>query len=228
VNTRYREDEDFDEESGDREISLGAPTILGIFFLIALVCAIFFGFGYGIGRKSSIAVGPTTNTVEASSIKVSGAAKPAPGLASPETSVANTDADSPEASTPQLPQPEQPVASVSEPEPAKKPAAIKSLPSTPTPVAVKAAPVTSSPAPRTATALVAAGVPALVQVAAVSHQEDADILLNALKRRGYSVAVRHEPQDKLLHVQIGPLSTRKDADAMRQRLLADGYNAIVK
>jgi cell division septation protein DedD len=71
-------------------------------------------------------------------------------------------------------------------------------------------------------------VPALVQVAAVSHQEDADILLNALKRRGYSVAVRHEPQDKLLHVQIGPLPTRKDADAMRQRLLADGYNAIVK
>jgi cell division septation protein DedD len=67
-----------------------------------------------------------------------------------------------------------------------------------------------------------------VQVAAVSHQEDADILLNALKRRGYSVAVHHEPQDKLLHVQIGPLPTRKDADAMRQRLLADGYNAIVK
>jgi cell division septation protein DedD len=67
-----------------------------------------------------------------------------------------------------------------------------------------------------------------VQVAAVSHQEDADILLNALKRRGYNVAVRHEPQDKLLHVQIGPLATRKDADAMRLRLLADGYNAIVK
>jgi cell division septation protein DedD len=67
-----------------------------------------------------------------------------------------------------------------------------------------------------------------VQVAAVSHQEDADMLLNALKRRGYSVSIRHEPQDKLLHVQIGPLATRKDADAMRQRLLADGYNAIVK
>jgi cell division septation protein DedD len=71
-------------------------------------------------------------------------------------------------------------------------------------------------------------VSSVVQVAAVSHQEDADILLNALKRRGYNVAVHHEPQDKLLHVQIGPLATRKDADAMRQRLLADGYNAIVK
>jgi cell division septation protein DedD len=73
-----------------------------------------------------------------------------------------------------------------------------------------------------------AGPPALVQVAAVSHQEDADMLLNALKRRGYDVAIRHEPQDKLLHIQLGPFASRKDADEMRKRLLSDGYNAIVK
>jgi len=36
------------------------------------------------------------------------------------------------------------------------------------------------------------------------------------------------PQDKLLRVQIGPFASRKDADAMRQRLISDGYNAIVK
>jgi cell division septation protein DedD len=69
---------------------------------------------------------------------------------------------------------------------------------------------------------------ALVQVAAVSHQEDADVLVTALKRRGYNVTVRHEPQDKLLHVQIGPFATKKEADAMRQHLQTDGYNAIVK
>ncbi len=53
-------------------------------------------------------------------------------------------------------------------------------------------------------------------------------MVTALKRRGYSVTVRHEPQDKLLHVQIGPFATKKEADAMRLRLQADGYNAIVK
>ena len=58
--------------------------------------------------------------------------------------------------------------------------------------------------------------------------EDADVLVNALKHRGYNVAIRHEPQDKLLHVQIGPFPTKKDADAMKQRLQTDGYNAIVK
>ena len=68
----------------------------------------------------------------------------------------------------------------------------------------------------------------IVQVAAVSHQEDADVLIKALKHRGYNVAVHHEPQDKLLHVQIGPFPTKKDADVMKQRLQTDGYNAIVK
>ncbi len=52
--------------------------------------------------------------------------------------------------------------------------------------------------------------------------------MNALRKHGYNVAVRQITPDKLLHVQIGPFAIRKDADAMRQRLLADGYNAIVK
>ena len=229
MNTRY-EDDEFDESPRDREISLGAPTILGIFFLIALVCAVFFGFGYGIGRKSSVAVGPSASTVEASSIKTSGAAKPAPGLATSEASTPDSDADSTEANAPQLPQPDQMEASAPAPASATKSIIPKSSPSKAAPASVvtKTLPITPLPAPHAPAATGQTGAPALVQVAAVSHQEDADILLSALKRRGYSVAVRHEPQDKLLHVQIGPLPTRKDADAMRQRLLADGYNAIVK
>ena len=232
MNTRYLEDEDIDEVPRDREISLGATTILGIFFLVALVCAVFFGFGYSIGRKSSVAVGTTTtDTVEASTIKTTGASKPAPGLAPVETRADSTSAESAETDAPQLPQPDQePVVSGPVAEVAKKPMPAASRPSpsstaapAPSTKVAEAAPVLRAPV-----ATAAAGAPALVQVAAVSHQEDADMLLNALKRRGYSVSIRHEPQDKLLHVQIGPLPTRKDADAMRQRLLADGYNAIVK
>ena len=68
----------------------------------------------------------------------------------------------------------------------------------------------------------------MVQIAAVSSQDVADILLASLQKKGYSVIVRHEPQDKLLHVQIGPFATRQDAEAMQQRVLADGFNAIVK
>ena len=70
--------------------------------------------------------------------------------------------------------------------------------------------------------------PSCSQVAAVSSQDIADIEVAALKKDGYAVVVRHEPQDKLLHVQIGPFADKKEAEAMRQRVQADGFNAIVK
>jgi cell division septation protein DedD len=68
----------------------------------------------------------------------------------------------------------------------------------------------------------------MVQIAAVSHVEDADVLVSALRRRGYAVSYRRDPADGLLHVQVGPFANRSDALATRQRLLNDGYNAIVQ
>jgi DedD protein len=68
----------------------------------------------------------------------------------------------------------------------------------------------------------------MVQVAAISRQEDADVLVAALKKHGYDAIIRSDPKDNLLHVQIGPFATRDEARAMRAKLLADGYNAILK
>jgi cell division septation protein DedD len=74
----------------------------------------------------------------------------------------------------------------------------------------------------------AAPMPIMVQIAAVSHAEDAEVLVAALRRRGYPVTVRRELADNLIHVEIGPFVTRNDAEIMRQKLLSDGYNAIVQ
>jgi DedD protein len=68
----------------------------------------------------------------------------------------------------------------------------------------------------------------MVQIAAISHAEDAQVLVDALKKRGYEVTVRRDVGDNLIHVQTGPFSTRNDANAMRQKLLNDGYNAMVQ
>jgi cell division septation protein DedD len=68
----------------------------------------------------------------------------------------------------------------------------------------------------------------MVQVAAVRVPQDAQILVDALKKHGYSATVRNEPQDQLLHIQLGPFPARSDAIAMRAKLLTDGYNAVVK
>ncbi len=45
--------DDYDEPVRDREISLGAATIFGIFLGLTLVCALFFGLGFTIGRRSA-------------------------------------------------------------------------------------------------------------------------------------------------------------------------------
>ena len=68
----------------------------------------------------------------------------------------------------------------------------------------------------------------MVQIAAVSQPEDADVLMSALRRRGYAVVARRDPLDGLIHVRIGPFKSRDEADKWRQKLLNDGYNAIVQ
>jgi cell division septation protein DedD len=242
---QYR-DRDLDEP--DREISLGTGTILGIFFALALVCALFFGLGYSMGRKSAQTAAQTT---------------PAPTPAPSDSASNNFTNFKPSAGSPvpppgQVPQPKQAPEAQSAPEdqtppadpdativtepvsrsqPRQQESSARPKPSFPHPSTPQppTGPTATRQASQTAATPTAPAMPAItpngttmVQVAAVSHQEDADVLISALKKRGYAVFIRQEPQDHLLHVQIGPFATRKDADAMRQRLLADGYNAIVK
>jgi len=228
VNTRYEDDTDLNdlhEPQRDREISLGAATILGIFLVLALICAVFFAFGYTMGRRSAT---PQTAPIpsEPAATLSSNTSKPSPGSAAIATPPSSKYApDAPTAKDESSTNPQEPL-----PTPTTKTVAFDSLPtSNPAvkPAIIPASATRPAPAPIPTVAPSTPGAP-LVQVAAVSHQEDADILLSALKRRGYAVTVRHEPQDKLLHVQIGPFATKKDAETMRQRLLSDGYNAIVK
>ena len=220
MNTRYEDDTDLHhlhEPQRDREISLGAATILGIFFVLALICAVFFGFGYTMGRRSSQTPSAPIPSEPAAALS-SSTSKPAPGSAI-TAPPSNTSSDLKDEAT----------ASQQEPRLTARTVALDSPPTSPTvkPATPVALPTRVTPPPIPTVAPSTPGA-ALVQVAAVSHQEDADILLSALKKRGYVVNLRHEPQDKLIHVQIGPFATKKDAEVMRQRLLSDGYNAIVK
>ncbi len=228
MNTRYSDANDTDEyeASGEREITLSAATILGIFFLLALICAVFFGFGYTLGRKS--APSPTAETLASPAPVVVSTSKPAPGS---RTASLPTTVTVPTAATPPQDQVAQPSEAPDEVAPTtRQPIAVPAT--SPSQVAVptrRVTPVIPPPAPVTThPAAAASAATFVVQIAAVSHQEDAEVLHVALERRGYHINILRVPQDKLFHVQIGPFATRKDAEAMRQRLLNDGYNAIVK
>src|SRR5450631_3520661 len=41
------------EERQEAELTLGTGTLLAIFFGLVVVCAVFFGFGYSMGRRSA-------------------------------------------------------------------------------------------------------------------------------------------------------------------------------
>jgi cell division septation protein DedD len=205
----------------DTEIALGTRSLLAIFFGLVLICAVFFGLGYSVGRASGTRAAEPPATETASSAADSHPSKPSPDqtLTPVETPPsAASDGGTPSAENP-------PETQATAPRPAT---ATASVPSTPAPAnpfqspASAARPATLQPASATSTPSL------MVQVAAVRVPQDAQILVDALKKHGYAAVVRNEPQDQLLHIQLGPFATRADATAMRTKLLGDGYNAVVK
>ncbi len=87
------------------------------------------------------------------------------------------------------------------------------------------------PASNSAQSAPAAGVPLtplMVQIATVSNHEDADVLVSALHKRGYEVSLSQDAADSQFHVRVGPFASLSEANAIRQKLLNDGYNAVVQ
>lgn len=219
-----------DPGEADREVTLNTGTVLALFFTLALICAVFFGFGYSMGRKSNQAAPVATATdgaaAEATTAPVDTASsKPAPGSPAIQPIpgyLSSQEADASNKTPTHTASAGSPPAVAAAPRPAVKEPA--------TTTAATAAPVAHTPAaaaPAISTAPAAAGE-TYVQIAAVSHQEDADVLKSALGRRGYKVVERSDGNDHLIHVQIGPFTDRKAAEATRQKLLSDGYNAFLK
>jgi cell division septation protein DedD len=229
-------DTEEEEETTAREITLSTASLLGIFFGLVLICGVFFGFGYSLGRgteqgaqAASLGTGPGSSAAESDDSAANQESAPparddvqAPAKAAPPVAVEPAKPDDAEDASDKSAT-AAPSKHVSQALVAATGSAAAIVPparvAPPATVAVTPAPV-AAPAPGT-------GKP-MVQIAAVARQEDADVLVSALRQRGYGVVVRSEPQDKLLHVQVGPFADRTQATAIKQKLLSDGYNAIVK
>lgn len=209
--------------SNHTELTLGLGTVLGLGAGLLLLCVVCFGLGYAVGHRAnpdqnSAVVVPdrTSNVASAKSGSKPGASREAAALPSSDGASGDSQpADAVQATgdSPSNAASSEQVAGASTPQ--VRPALPGSSESqTPSPVHVQ--PATSQ----------VQGW--MVQIAAVSRSEDADVLINALKKRGYTVTARRELGDSLIHVQTGPFASRNDANTMRQKLLSDGYNAIVQ
>ncbi len=258
-------DEDGQEEpKSDADLTLGIGSLLSIFFGVVLICGIFFGFGYSMGRRnarSTVApaatVPPQTlaNTSPLPENALSGAPlKPEqPDSTLPPDSTGEApDESAPAAATPSSAKHAAPDNSAAQDSaktaaPSRTPSSGQSKPArvvepATSDTSLNAVPVTHHPPPPAkphagisaplaqapGDAPIIPGHPIMVQIAAVSRQEDAEVLAGALRKRGFNPSVRPGSGDKFFHVQIGPFTDKTQAETIKQHLLADGYNAIMK
>jgi cell division septation protein DedD len=212
------------QASRDTEITLNPTMLFVLAFGLLTVCAVCFGFGYSMGHRA----GPDTNlllqTATGEPLPPSDSGHPKPSAdaqtASPVPASSTADDGTPSTAGASVESAAVAAAGGSSSAAAQvKPA----LTDGPAVMASAAIPSSTSVAPA-----MSAGLALMVQIAAVSEQDDADVLMGALRKRGYAVAGHREPLDGLIHVRIGPFKSRDEADKWRDKLLGDGYNAIVQ
>jgi DedD protein len=201
----------------DTEITLGTGRMLAIFFAFVLVCAFFFSIGFSLGRRTASAgvfSSPGMMAGAPATVVRPTAAKNNAALAAPQAQSSSNDFSFYKA--------------VGE---KNADAALK--PADQTTQTAATTPVNSGAEMAPKAVADAAAAPEsggyFVQVAAVSRQEDAEALVEALKKKQYpAFTANNSSADKFFHVQVGPYGELKDAESMRARLIGDGYNPIVK
>ncbi|OFW33013.1 MAG: hypothetical protein A3J28_08700 [Acidobacteria bacterium RIFCSPLOWO2_12_FULL_60_22] len=207
--------------SGQGEIVLENRQLLVIFLVIAGLCGIFFSLGYIVGRNT---FSPSATVARAAPDGPEGGTKPSPmppaaylsqappggtaaaGQAAPGTELNFDQSLEEKAPEAKLVSPESSSAS---PDPSSGPP--------PSPEPPKAPAVAPPPPP---------GI--LVQVSALSRQEDAQTLVQLLKERKLPVLVTSSPSDSLFHVVVGPYPNEKEAQQVKKQLEEDGFQPILK
>ncbi len=240
--------------SDDTEITLGMGKLLGLFFLLAAICGVFFSIGYSLGKSSGREQALNDQPGQVSVSSEAAPASSSVGEDKPSAAVA-LKSDAPAPSTDEANAANQQSSmtfykAVQQSGPSTAAAAEASQPtaaSTPAPgpkvvAANAAAPVSTAAAPSgVAASHAAADVIShtspvtgpgtiVVQIAAVSREDDAVALAGALRKKNYNVFVVNNPvtNDKLYHVQVGPFATLPEAEAMKAKLVGEGYNPILK
>ena len=96
-------DTDEEEETTAREITLSTASLLGIFFGLVLICGVFFGFGYSMGRgteqgaqAASLGTGPASSAAESDDTTTAANQQPA----APPSAKSEDNADAPAKAAP--------------------------------------------------------------------------------------------------------------------------------
>jgi DedD protein len=67
-------------ETQDTELTLSTGKLLAVFFVVVVICGVFFSLGYAVGKNSAPAAGVAImDSSQLSTVTASGGAKPSPG-----------------------------------------------------------------------------------------------------------------------------------------------------
>jgi hypothetical protein len=206
-------------DEGEFELVLGNRQLISVFVIVVALLGVFFSMGYIVGRNSSpVAVAGASEAAKANTPSSDArAAEPAPGDGPPPGSANDSSAATqapPSATQPEKPpaparvaRPEQPQASAGKPKPFSP----------------------RDPAPATEGAITAQPAGGQYWQVVATTRPDAEIIAEALSRKGFHTVLAPAPKDGVFRVLIGPLADAPAQAQTRTNLEAAGFkNPILR
>ena len=225
------------KSAGERVLE--GKHVIGLFLLMLLFSGVFFTLGYVMGRnqydgqvRAATTASRTPDTIVSTKNNVAtnkpSPAEPLENESDPATTSNKSDWEFYNNNTPAKREPRlDPAPMSSSNTPAAK--SVNTLarvePPTPAPVATPVTITAKSSKP-------VAAVPAsssstiLLQVAAVSRQDDALSIASSLQKKRFPAAVLAPQKDKFYRVQVGPYKDQKSAEAAKKALEGAGFKAF--
>lgn len=200
------------KRGGDR--ILESRHLIGLFLGVVVLCAVFFTLGYVMGRSQyggpvHAAATPEAHAAPADeSPVVKNKPAPAPRPASEWDFYANKNRDHLDPAAPAL-----------APRANSSPSASAKI---------------SNAGPANPKSSVRVGSPKIVpgsivlQVAAVTRASDALAMADALRQKKFPSFIVNPAADNLYHVQVGPFTNDRSAEAAKTALDREGFKAIIK
>jgi len=212
-------------DEGEFELVLGNRQLITVFVIVVALLGVFFSFGYIVGRNSSPAAtseaaktNNETHPAESAPPDTSSPAGPSDPGAQPSASGTRADDSSGPQAAPSVTQPERPAEAPrsTKPEIAQKEGKPKPFPGNDA----------SLPHERALPAQLAGGQ--YWQVVATSRP-DAEIIAEALARKGFHAVLAPAPKDGMFRVLVGPLADAPAQAQTRTNLEAAGFkNPIMR
>ncbi|MFQ5816583.1 MAG: SPOR domain-containing protein [Terriglobia bacterium] len=186
-------------KGGAYEMVLETRHLVGVFFAVVILCAVFFTLGFVLGRNQERAAAHTAELESRSTTQ------PMPSAAESPSSPTPTDLGF--------------YGRVGKAQPAT---------SSPKPVAPPVPKSTPPSSPTGTSAGSSAAASILLQVAAITQKDDAERLQKELRRLGFPTVIVPPTSGRFYRVQVGPFTDPELAAAAQRRLEAQGFTVLVK